>query len=409
MRITLVIAGLDGGGAERVVVNLANAWVERGYQPTILTISQNSRPPAYAIDDRVELEDIGWPRAAHEYELNAKATAPIMRSLRATRCHDLVHDIPMLAMLRFAILKTEPNVVVSSITQTNVRVLAALNESNVPVVACEVTDARRVWLRGWMRPRDQFYRRAADVVACDPVIADWLAARGARATAIHNPLQPPDFPLLARDLPPQPSDVPAPVAPIRSNSNSRKRVITLARLSMEKRPEWLVRAFASLVDRYPDWDLEVYGLGPQQNFLEHLAEDTAPPGRIRICGFANDVYRVLAEAHIFVSASWVEGFGNAIWEALACGVPVIALDAGPSIARLVRHEIDGLVVQESSVPALTDALERLMTNEDERKSYASRAPEVVKRFSMQAALQQWDELLAPFHTRAHNPRSCAGN
>ena len=390
MRITLVIAGLGGGGAERVVVNLANAWASRGYQPTILTISQNSRPPAYAIDNGVDVHDLGWPRATREYELNAQATAPIMRGLRETRCPDLVDDLTMLAALRFAILKTEPNVVVSSITQTNVRVLAALHESNVPVVVCEVTDARRVWLQGWMRPRDQFYRRAALVVACDPVIADWLAARGARATAIHNPLLPPAI-------------------TIPSNSDSRKRVITLSRLSMEKRPEWLVRAFASVVDRYPDWDLEIYGVGPQQNFLEHLAEDTAPPGRIRICGFANDAYKVLAGADIFVSASWVEGFGNGIWEALACGVPVIALDAGPSIGRLVRHEIDGLVVKESSVPALAAALERLMQNEDERKTYASRAPEVVKRFSMQAALQQWDDLLTPFRTRGDNPRPSAGN
>ena len=380
MRITLVIAGLGGGGAERVVVNLANAWVNRGYKPTILTISQNSRPSAYAIDEGVAVNDIGWLRSAREYELNAKATAPIMRGLHATGCQELIHDLTMLAMLRFAILNTNPNVVVSFITQTNVRVLAALHESNVPVVVCEVTDARRVWLREWMQPRDRFYRRAADVVACDPAIAKWFAARGMRATAIHNPLV-------------------APAITIPSNNHSRRRVITLARLSIEKRPEWLVRAFASHAERYPDWDLEIYGLGPQRNFLEHLAEDIAPPGRIRICGFADDAYRVLAGADIFVSASWVEGFGNGIWEALACGVPVIALDAGPSIGKLVRHEIDGLVVKDDGVGGLAAALERLMKNEDERQRYASRAPEVVNRFSLQAALRQWDELLAPFRTR----------
>ena len=387
MRITLVIAGLGGGGAERVVVNLANAWANRGHKPTILTISQNSRPPAYAIDERVELDDLGWPRAGRECELNATATAPIIRGLRTTGCQELLHDLALLAMLRFAFLKTKPNVIVSSITQTNVRVLAAMHESNVPVVVCEVTDARRVCLHGWMRPRDILYRRAADVVALDPVIAKWLAARGARATAIHCPLQPPDLPATS------------PAAPIPLNGNARKRVITLSRLSIEKRVEWLVRAFASVVEHHPDWDLEVYGLGPQQNFLEHLAEDLAAPGRIRICGFARDAYQVLAGAQMFVSASWIEGFGNGIWEALACGVPVIALDAGPSISRLVRHEIDGLVVKNHSVAALAAALERLMKDDSERSRFASHAPEVVNRFSMQAALQQWDELLAPFHTR----------
>lgn len=380
MRITLVIAGLGGGGAERVVVNLANAWANRGYKPTVLTISQNSRPPAYAIDESVAVADLRWPRAAREYELNSKAVAPIVRGFHANDSHVLMPDITMLALLRFAILKTEPEVVVSFITQTNVRVLAALHEAKVPVIVCEVTDARRLYMRDWERPREMYYRHAAHVVACDPVIAEWFAARGATATAIHNPLLPP------------------PAVAIHSNKNSRRRVITLSRLSMEKRVEWLVRAFASVAETYPDWDLEIYGLGPQLNFLEHLAQDLAPPGRIRFCGFADDAYSVLAGADIFVSASWLEGFGNSIWEALACGVPVIAMDAGPSIGRLVRHEIDGLVVNHDSVAALAAALERLMKNEAERQSYAAHAPDVVNRFSMHAALQQWDELLAPFHT-----------
>ncbi len=384
MRVTIVIAGLYGGGAERVAVNLANAWSIRGYRPTLLTISQHARAPAYAIDDGVEVRDIGWPRPAREYELNALNAAPILRGLQANDSHVLLPDLKMLTVLRFAVLQTEPEVVVSFITQTNVRLLAALNESKLPVIVCEVTDARRLYMRDWPRPRDMFYRQAANVVATDPLIAEWFNGRGARATSIHNPLQPP-------------------VAPIPSKQSPRKRVITLSRLSSEKRVEWLVRAFAAVAETYPDWDLEVYGTGPQRNFLEHLAEDLAPPGRIRICGFSFDAYHVIAGAEIYVSASWIEGFGNSIWEALACGVPVIAIDAGPSIGRLVRDEVDGLVVRNDCVDGLTAALERLMGNDAERRKFASRAPEVVDRFSMQAALQQWDELLSPFRFRFERP------
>ena len=376
MRITIVIAGLGGGGAERVCVNLANAWVDRGYQPTILTISQNSRPPAYAVDKRVELRDIGWPRWARSYELNAATIAPIMRGLQAARCPELIPDIKMLALMRYAILTTQPDVVVSMIDQTNVRVLAAMSEAQAPVIVCEVTDARRVSLRGWQHAREALYHRAATVVAPDQAIADWFLARGVKGTAIANPLVPPV------------------AVPIRSNSNSRQRVITLSRLSTEKRPAWLLRAFAIIAHRHPSWDLEFHGLGPQKNTLEHLAEKLAPPGRIRFRGFTHDAYAALNNADIFVSASRIEGFGNAIWEALASGVPVIAMDAGPSIYKLVRHGIDGLIVKENSVAALADALERLMKNETERKSFASRAPEVIDRFSLQAALAQWDELLS---------------
>jgi hypothetical protein len=62
MRITTVIGGLTGGGADRVCANLANAWMVRGRHVTILTVAPNSRAPAYSIDPRVELRDLGSPR-----------------------------------------------------------------------------------------------------------------------------------------------------------------------------------------------------------------------------------------------------------------------------------------------------------------------------------------------------------
>lgn len=373
MRVTLVIAGLGGGGAERICINLANAWAARGKQTTLLTILQKSRAPAYAIDSRVERRDLGYPRPAQAHELSPAAIAPVLRLLDTALCPQLLHDIALIAMLRHAILATKPDVVVSFIDRTNVRVLAAMPETSVPVVVCEVTDASRISLGKWQGAREELYRReAAAVIAPDPVIARWLAAKGARARAIHNPLVAPST--LNREL-----------------KNDRRRLVTLSRLSAEKRPEFLVRAFASIAARFPEWDLELHGLGPQQNYLEHLVEKLAP-NRVRFCGFSNDPYAVLASADLFVSASRIEGFGNAIWEALACGVAVVAMDAGAPVRALVRHGIDGLVVSNNTMAALGDALAELMGDEVKREAYASRAPEVLDRFPFESALEKWDEL-----------------
>lgn len=364
-----MIAGLGGGGAERVCINLANAWATRGKQTTILTISQNSRPPAYDIDPRVECRDIGWPRQAHSNELNETAVAPIRRLLQNAICPQLIPDITILALLRHSILVTKPDVVVAFIDQTNLRVIAAMPETGVPVVVCEVTDARRVSLGRLQNARTALYPHAAAVVAPDPVIAKWL---GANAFAIPNVLVPPR----QRN---------------RHGFCERKRLVTLSRLSSEKRPEFLVRSFASIAPDYPEWDLEIYGLGPQRNFLEHLVEKLAP-NRVHFHGFTNEPYEVLATADLFVSASRIEGFGNSIWEALACGVPVVAMDAGPPVRALVRHGIDGVVVTQQTMVALANALAELMNDETKRKAYASRAPEVLERFSFESALEKWDEL-----------------
>jgi len=312
------------------------------------------------------------PRAPTGDEIDHTTIVSIVNLLADARCTQLISDITTLAMLRQEILTSAPDVVVSLIDRTNVRVLAAMAETNLPVIACEQTDARRTSLGPWQTAREELYRRAAAVVAPDPAIAQWLAAKGARAIAIANPL----------------------IAPPRlepRSENGRRRVVTLSRLSSEKRPEFLVRSFASIAAGFPEWDLEIHGNGPQRNMLEHLVEKLAPD-RIRICGFSNDPYRVLANAGVFVSASRIEGFGNAIWEALACGVPVVAMDAGPPVRRLVRHGIDGAIVSQNTMAALAHALATVMRDETQRRAYASRAPEVVERFPFEAALEQWDEL-----------------
>jgi glycosyltransferase involved in cell wall biosynthesis len=162
-------------------------------------------------------------------------------------------------------------------------------------------------------------------------------------------------------------------------------------LSSEKRPEFLVRSFASVAPDFPEWDLEIYGLGPQRNFLEHLVEKLARD-RVHFHGFTNEPYEVLANADLFVSASRIEGFGNAIWEALACGVPVVAMDAGPPVRALVRHGIDGVIVSQQTMAALANALAELMGDDTKRRAYASRAPEVLERFPFESALEKWDDL-----------------
>lgn len=372
MRITLVIGGLTGGGAERVCVNLANSWLARSRQVTILTYAKSLVGPAYAVDPKVELRDIGWPRRANDEELNPVSIAPVLRGLERAGCSELIEETKIIAMLRHAILATAPDLVVSHIDMTNVRVLAAMQETDVPVIACEHTDLNQISLGQWQSARQGLYRLAAAVVAPHAAIAEWLTERGAAAYTIPNPLFPP--PRMQVD-----------------RNGKRRRMVTLGRLSPEKRPALLVRAFASIAGDFPRWDLEIYGAGPLHEPLAGLVEELAP-GRIHLRGFVRDSYRVLNGADLFVSSSWVEGFGNAIWEALACGVPVVAMECGSPVSSLVRDGVDGLIVR-GGISELASALSSLMGDGARRKAFAARAPEVVTRYSLESSLSAWDALL----------------
>jgi GalNAc-alpha-(1->4)-GalNAc-alpha-(1->3)-diNAcBac-PP-undecaprenol alpha-1,4-N-acetyl-D-galactosaminyltransferase len=371
MRITIVIGGLMGGGAERICVNLANAWASHGHRVTILTMAKNVVAPAYTIDAQVEHRDIGWPRFASSRELTPAAIAPVLRGLQQDGCPELLEQITLLVLFRHAILATSPDVVVSHIDLTNLRVLAAMYETAIPVIVCEHTDTTRVSIGRWQRTRDRLYPQAFAVVASHPVSAEWLTRRGATALAIPNPLVAPD-------------------SSRRKRNGKRRRLVTLARLSPEKRLDLLIRAFARIAGDFPEWDLEIYGVGPSRTFLARLIAELAP-GRVQLCGFVDDSYAVLGSTDLFVSTSRVEGFGNAIWEALACGVPVVAMDGGASVRTLVRHGIDGLIVHTNG--ELAPALASLMSNDAMRQAFAARAIEVRKRFSIESSLQAWEMLL----------------
>jgi glycosyltransferase involved in cell wall biosynthesis len=306
------------------------------------------------------------------------AIAAIMRGVQTPQCSVLLAEITLIALMRHAILATNPDLVLAFIDMTNVRVLAAVHETGVPVIACEQTDTSQISLGRCQQARRALYRRAAAVVAPHSSIAQYLADSGARSYAIPNPLV-------------------APPAIHIERTNGRHRLVSLMRLSEEKRPHLLVRAFAKIAADFPDWDLEIYGEGPMQPFLARLARYA--PDQIHLRGFVRDNYAVLRRANLFVSTSWVEGFGNAIWEALACGVPVVAMECGDPVRALVRDGIDGMIVR-GGISELAAALESLMRDETRREALAARAPEVLTRFSYESSVEAWDSLITRVLNRA---------
>lgn len=372
MRITLVIGGLGGGGAERVCVNLANCWVERGHHVTILTVFHTATP-AYAIDARVQRRSVDWPRLPRHGELNATAIAPVVRGLKQAGCElQLTPDLALFALLRDRILAQKPDVVVSHMDVTNLRVLVAMHETKVPVIACEHTDATRISIGWWQSVRAALLPRARFVVTPHAASAAWFSKYDVEVVRIPNPLIPP--------------------CGLRVEQNGhRRRLVSLSRLSADKRPDLSINAFASIAGDFPDWDFEIYGDGPMRATVAGMIEKLAP-GRIQLHGFTSNPYDVLTGADLFVSTSWVEGFGNSIWEAMACGVPVVATEAGTTIRALVRDRVDGMISNDT-VPALARDLATLMRDDFRRAAMAERAREVVDRFSFAESLASWDEVL----------------
>lgn len=196
-----------------------------------------------------------------------------------------------------------------------------------------------------------------------------------------------------------------------AQSRPRPAVVALGRLVALKRFGDLVEAFARLAPDYPELELDIVGEGPERSRLEAQAAASGAAGRIRFPGRVADPFPALAGARVFVSASEVEGFGIAIVEALAAGLPVVASDCAYGPREILAPRSDptrlleraqgyeaadyGLLYPVGSVESLEAALRRVLDDASLASALAAGGPSRAADFDIERAADAYEALLYP--------------
>jgi glycosyltransferase involved in cell wall biosynthesis len=163
------------------------------------------------------------------------------------------------------------------------------------------------------------------------------------------------------------------------------RMVFAGRLVYQKGLDILVKALGGLTS-FP-WELKLVGDGPHRPVLESLLSDLGISDRIEFLGWLDReaVAHQYREANLFVFPSRHEGMPNAVLEAMACGLPVIATNIAGN-DELVHPEVTGLLVPPEDHLALRNALEIMLLAPLRRKEMGAEARKLVKE------LYTWDQV-----------------
>lgn len=346
---------LQGGGAERVFVLIANEMAARGHAVTLFVWNAEGpnadlRSPAvrlFSLD--LPMQEGGFGKAG-----TLKGLARSVAFLRRER-PDAVYSGPEFAnlLMALALLVAAP---FSGARRTSFfpSFHAASSLQSAGLGSRLASGLTRL-----------VARRATKAIAVSGGVGRDLVARGFRedqVAVIHNPLPP------ARPQAERSQRWKADLAAM----GDGPVIVTLGRLVPVKDHQTLLKAFA-LLEQAKRYRLAIFGEGPLKDDLIALAADLGISDRVLLPGYVNDPATCYACADLFVLSSTSEGFGNVLVEAMAAGVPVVSTDAPHGPREILADGRFGALVPIGDASALAKAMTEALAKPPQAEVLRERA------------------------------------
>jgi len=357
LRIFFFIPALNAGGAERVIVTLANYFAHCGHEVEILTFNNGSS--FYNIDSLVHVKGMNITFANHGF----KKLFEIV-NVESKRKKALIQEANSF----------KPDVIVSFLFTTNIIAIMARNKLKSPVIVSERNDPLHYSF--FKRMLCKYLYNKSDGIVCQGKMVEsfYKNKRRARTKIIPNPVN---------------------SAAIGDYSPQRtKRIIAVGRLISAKNFPILIKAFSMLPGECSQFILEIYGEGPLKQELMALIKQFNMEKRIFLMGNKKDVMKHISNASCFVLCSNFEGFPNVLLEAMASGLPVISTNFTSGVAKeLIEDGVNGYVVPVDDVSSLNEAVVKIISSNKTQNLMGKNNLSVRERFSEKSVCQQWEDFI----------------
>ena len=357
-KVVFAIDTNSSGGAERVIITLANYMSRHGCDVTI--VLGNGKESFYSIDKSVKIVDIGlnWDKKGN--------FAAIRRFYEryVFLVKYLKKENPQ-ALIAFLINMELPAILAGLRTKT--RTFTSVRNS-VQYYSKFICLFRKV-----------FYPMISGVVFQSAKVRgdkDFVKLKNSRV--IFNPLT---------------EDIPEKLAPI-PYAQRKNWVISVARLAPQKNHGLLIDAFCKIADRYPHTELHIFGEGKMRESLQKKIENTSCAERIYLEGIEKNAVYVHRDAKVFVMSSDHEGFPNALVEAMVCGIPSVSTDFDSGVAsQLIQEGENGYLCPVGDSTTMAEKISKILNAQEKSQLMAEKATETFDIVNTEAVCEQWMQFI----------------
>ena len=375
----------DTGGLAKVTCSFANAMLKYGHEVFLVYSDEREGNFFFKIDDKVHIYDLRhFNGQSINFPLALKLKREIFRVVddrRARTVNDDFAEKYLKENLMAIIDEVKPEVIIAFQPASSKLLLCDLNV-NIPVITMSHGD-----------PEDYFHTYPLKEL---PAL---------EKSAVCQVLLPSFAENLKRHLPNLNTIVIGNAVPQYEQSaklGAKKDnyiVITIGRLvKNHKRPHLLIEAFRSIAEKFPNWQLEIWGAKDKKVYyreLENIIKKANLQDRIFLKGVTNDVESVLKRGDLFVFPSAYEGFGLSLAEAMSMGLPSIGYKSCVAINELITDSVNGFLCEDGIEP-LANKMAELMRDQQLRCKMGQAARDSMRRYSPDNIWNQWNNLIESF-------------
>lgn len=372
----------ESGGMAKVTCAFANEMVSRGHKVSLVYCDEREGDFYYPVDPSVscfDLRKIDGKRVKFPliqkikrevYRLFDKSKAEGVRLSFYNRvlseyCGKLLEDI-------------KPDVIISSNVNTSAILLCTL-KTRIPVITMSHGNVLQYYVD---YPEDSV--KSIELSVINQVLLNSYAEQmkehspKSKVVVIGNAIQQYEF---SADL---------------SGKKNQYKVVWVGKLNKKnKQPHILIQAFAEVVDRYPNWTLELWGDKHGEVYYKHLQSIISKNNledRIFLKGTTKEIPNVLKGADIFAFPSAAEGFPLALGEGMSAGLPVIGFKSCTGVNELINDGVDGFLCDDG-VDNFAAALDKLMGDQELRVKMGKAAKNSIAKYVPNLIWDKWESLI----------------